>query len=143
MNDRTALFAARWNSRSAIAGRMLRSRPAIAPTKPLTATRSANCATFSRSPSRTPETAHRGSRDVIDLEQPAAGPSSAFLAGADALEPARPRRTRPAIPPSATPGSRRRAAARGARSRSEEHTSELQSLRHLVCRLLLEKKNYI
>src|SRR5438045_7311080 len=28
-----------------------------------------------------------------------------------------------------------------AASRSEEHTSELQSLRHLVCRLLLEKKN--
>src|SRR5262245_64789606 len=28
-----------------------------------------------------------------------------------------------------------------ARLRSEEHTSELQSLRHLVCRLLLEKKN--
>src|SRR5436853_2370885 len=27
------------------------------------------------------------------------------------------------------------------RVRSEEHTSELQSLRHLVCRLLLEKKN--
>src|SRR5262245_62308383 len=27
--------------------------------------------------------------------------------------------------------------------RSEEHTSELQSLRHLVCRLLLEKKNKI
>src|SRR5262245_62251083 len=27
-----------------------------------------------------------------------------------------------------------------ATSRSEEHTSELQSLRHLVCRLLLEKK---
>src|SRR5258705_10022939 len=27
-----------------------------------------------------------------------------------------------------------------ARKRSEEHTSELQSLRHLVCRLLLEKK---
>src|SRR5262245_64065019 len=26
-------------------------------------------------------------------------------------------------------------------ARSEEHTSELQSLRHLVCRLLLEKKN--
>src|SRR5436853_4095804 len=38
-----------------------------------------------------------------------------------------------------------RRAARGARrpqrvDRSEEHTSELQSLRHLVCRLLLEKK---
>src|SRR2546425_4879212 len=28
----------------------------------------------------------------------------------------------------------------GARSRSEEHTSELQSLAYLVCRLLLEKK---
>src|SRR5205814_7091608 len=27
--------------------------------------------------------------------------------------------------------------------RSEEHTSELQSLRHLVCRLLLEKKKII
>src|SRR5258705_6089507 len=26
-------------------------------------------------------------------------------------------------------------------TRSEEHTSELQSLRHLVCRLLLEKKS--
>src|SRR5258705_8559834 len=29
---------------------------------------------------------------------------------------------------------------RNADPRSEEHTSELQSLRHLVCRLLLEKK---
>src|SRR5947199_1434303 len=36
---------------------------------------------------------------------------------------------------------RRRLAAKSARTvRSEEHTSELQSLRHLVCRLLLEKK---
>src|SRR5947199_8088855 len=32
------------------------------------------------------------------------------------------------------------AAALGHGDRSEEHTSELQSLRHLVCRLLLEKK---
>src|SRR5262245_64363583 len=31
-------------------------------------------------------------------------------------------------------------AAAGEIKRSEEHTSELQSLRHLVCRLLLEKK---
>src|SRR5205814_9704862 len=37
------------------------------------------------------------------------------------------------------PCRRARAAARGT-ARSEEHTSELQSLRHLVCRLLLEKK---
>src|SRR5947209_14350319 len=29
---------------------------------------------------------------------------------------------------------------RGSRSRSEEHTSELQSRQYLVCRLLLEKK---
>src|SRR5258705_1883707 len=28
-------------------------------------------------------------------------------------------------------------------ARSEEHTSELQSLRHLVCRLLLEKKKTV
>src|SRR5205823_12110482 len=32
-----------------------------------------------------------------------------------------------------------RGGARGARRRSEEHTSELQSLAYLVCRLLLEK----
>src|SRR5699024_11975097 len=35
----------------------------------------------------------------------------------------------------------RRVDARGVRSRSEEHTSELQSRFDLVCRLLLEKKN--
>src|SRR5258705_9882789 len=45
----------------------------------------------------------------------------------------------------AAPPHRRTAAApiaprSGQRLRSEEHTSELQSLRHLVCRLLLEKK---
>src|SRR5687767_15776429 len=32
-------------------------------------------------------------------------------------------------------------AGRRTQSRSEEHTSELQSLAYLVCRLLLEKKN--
>src|SRR5258705_5788119 len=46
--------------------------------------------------------------------------------------------SRPRTSPSAkTPSSGQRST----RSRrSEEHTSELQSLRHLVCRLLLEKK---
>src|SRR5262245_64285856 len=39
-------------------------------------------------------------------------------------------------PTTSTPRMRRSSNA----SRSEEHTSELQSLRHLVCRLLLEKK---
>src|SRR5947208_9493583 len=34
----------------------------------------------------------------------------------------------------------RRVRRRGPRDRSEEHTSELQSPDHLVCRLLLEKK---
>src|SRR6266568_7676162 len=38
----------------------------------------------------------------------------------------------------ARPGSR--AGPRSSRTRSEEHTSELQSQFHLVCRLLLEKK---
>src|SRR2546429_6083327 len=32
---------------------------------------------------------------------------------------------------------------RGAQNRSEEHTSELQSRLHLVCRLLLEKKTSV
>src|SRR2546422_7219829 len=41
--------------------------------------------------------------------------------------------------PGATPLVRFRL--RYARKRSEEHTSELQSRLHLVCRLLLEKKN--
>src|SRR5438874_13175372 len=45
------------------------------------------------------------------------------------------RLARPRTPPP-TP----RRSPRGQRSRSEEHTSELQSRRDLVCRLLLEKK---
>src|SRR5437016_8595609 len=36
---------------------------------------------------------------------------------------------------------KRKQLARFGRTRSEEHTSELQSLTNLVCRLLLEKKN--
>src|SRR2546422_6876492 len=46
-------------------------------------------------------------------------------------------------PPMVTPYSSAQAATRALlapRSRSEEHTSELQSRLHLVCRLLLEKK---
>src|SRR5437899_5966296 len=44
-------------------------------------------------------------------------------------------RSRPPACRSPTP-----VAAQARDARSEEHTSELQSLRHLVCRLLLEKK---
>src|SRR3712207_7108152 len=46
---------------------------------------------------------------------------------------------RPSSSPSCGPGCR---ASSCWRSRSEEHTSELQSRQYLVCRLLLEKKNY-
>src|SRR2546422_4624786 len=44
---------------------------------------------------------------------------------------------------SASPSNRRRHHAPASLSRSEEHTSELQSRLHLVCRLLLEKKKTI
>src|SRR5690606_41975622 len=49
--------------------------------------------------------------------------------------------------PAAGPGDLRQAARHAdlgvpVRSRSEEHTSELQSRENLVCRLLLEKKTY-
>src|SRR3712207_8186814 len=37
-------------------------------------------------------------------------------------------------------GGKQNGQAQGARRRSEEHTSELQSRQYLVCRLLLEKK---
>src|SRR5437762_9975538 len=55
--------------------------------------------------------------------------------------PRRSRRTksRPWPAPSHTPPAPSRARCRG--TRSEEHTSELQSPMYLVCRLLLEKKN--
>src|SRR5207253_10688589 len=50
--------------------------------------------------------------------------------GAASRLPSRPRRA-----------SRRQARLSAVSRRSEEHTSELQSRGHLVCRLLLEKKN--
>src|SRR5262245_64788184 len=46
---------------------------------------------------------------------------------------------RRSCPPGGGAGGRTRTGAI-TQERSEEHTSELQSLRHLVCRLLLEKK---
>src|SRR5687768_17712190 len=47
----------------------------------------------------------------------------------------------PAIPSRPPPAARADRA--GAPTRSEEHTSELQSRLHLVCRLLLEKKKQL
>src|SRR5436305_3305180 len=49
---------------------------------------------------------------------------------------------RPTSPVTAQVSSRRRRT-RWPRRRSEEHTSELQSRPHLVCRLLLEKKKHL
>src|SRR5205807_2842871 len=45
-------------------------------------------------------------------------------------------------PPSRSPSCCSARSSGGSRSRSEEHTSELQSPCNLVCRLLLEKKKY-
>src|SRR5438093_5509947 len=54
--------------------------------------------------------------------------TSTWPSGAESRDPAPPDRApRPTTP---------------RRGRSEEHTSELQSLTNLVCRLLLEKKNW-
>src|SRR5439155_18147530 len=57
-------------------------------------------------------------------------------------QPGRPSPTR-AAPPQQAPCRRQRPRQSTPRPRSEEHTSELQSRGHLVCRLLLEKKNKI
>src|SRR2546429_5909913 len=57
----------------------------------------------------------------------------------DALPISRGRR-RTMRPAGRAPRARRGPNARAGDSRSEEHTSELQSRLHLVCRLLLEKK---
>src|SRR5436305_5246137 len=56
------------------------------------------------------------------------------------ISPARPRSS-PAAPQAS--GWPRSSSSQEAAPRSEEHTSELQSRPHLVCRLLLEKKNII
>src|SRR3989441_7015489 len=63
--------------------------------------------------------------------------------------PAHDRRRRPEVRRAARPLQQRGRAVEGPRPlgagdrRSEEHTSELQSLAYLVCRLLLEKKKKI
>src|SRR3712207_7055269 len=49
----------------------------------------------------------------------------------------------PGASPRSSGGATRRAGASSQPTRSEEHTSELQSRQYLVCRLLLEKKNIL
>src|SRR2546422_5715962 len=64
------------------------------------------------------------------------GPRSGSAAGS------LPMRSRsPSNSPLRTSGRRSRSGRVAALARSEEHTSELHSRLHLVCRLLLEKKN--
>src|SRR5574340_1716219 len=46
------------------------------------------------------------------------------------------------LPATSSSGCRSRARGPKAASRSEEHTSELQSPKDIVCRLMLEKKQY-
>src|SRR5690349_25129232 len=58
--------------------------------------------------------------------------------GLRSIPPPRPRATQ--VTPSLQKVSRSKARKNRAGTRSEEHTSELQSRRDLVCRLLLEKK---
>src|SRR2546425_7054720 len=69
---------------------------------------------------------------------PARGPAPAEVDGAEDLPAEAVGRARPRLRVAARAG---RVLAQVARARrSEEHTSELQSLAYLVCRLLLEKK---
>src|SRR2546425_3446590 len=57
------------------------------------------------------------------------------------LRPSTSRRAR--CSPNASPATGTRSFSPSCAARSEEHTSELQSLAYLVCRLLLEKKKYV
>src|SRR5437899_7779667 len=68
-------------------------------------------------------------------------PSAKAFAGVPTVFPIRPGLVTLKCRSPFTSGNCRAISAATAFRRSEEHTSELQSLRHLVCRLLLEKKN--
>src|SRR5438552_10087558 len=74
--------------------------------------------------------------------QPRAVHGARHAADGEALQPGEPARHLEAVRARLL-GDLERAAVRhvGYAARSEEHTSELQSPDHLVCRLLLEKKN--
>src|SRR2546422_6772626 len=67
--------------------------------------------------------------------------AGARRAGAEDVE--EPRQRREPVARDRGRGCRRGAALSARPERSEEHTSELQSRLHLVCRLLLEKKKHI
>src|SRR5205809_1709883 len=86
------------------------------------------CYAFFSTDTSTPETSTLSLHDALPIfrrarRPPRAQPAAAPAAGARRRQPAGPGRGQP-----------------GPAGRSEEHTSELQSRLHLVCRLLLEKK---
>src|SRR5205823_12728452 len=85
---------------------------------------------------------------TLRLAEPGDGRESDARGSADRRTPARRNAANPGKDGTGTAGEQDRHVGRpGLRiflrrlSRSEEHTSELQSLAYLVCRLLLEKKN--
>src|SRR5687767_15736396 len=83
----------------------------------------------------------RRSSDLIEIEEPAAMEDAVFAVDVR-VQAIVPLDDRGALAKVAGVPPRRRANRTAVRAqRSEEHTSELQSLAYLVCRLLLEKKN--
>src|SRR3712207_7339696 len=88
-----------------------------------------------RPPRSTPLSLH----DALPISATCA--SSSCRAVARTVRPLRPRRSATAEWESGCSGHRE--ISRRGRTRSEEHTSELQSRQYLVCRLLLEKKKTI
>src|ERR1019366_3488207 len=83
-----------------------------------------------------PPIAARAASGMTDHERRWSVPPTPARMAATAISAAR---SPAACPP--TPSTTRNAPRAGSIQRSEEHTSELQSLTNLVCRLLLEKKN--
>src|SRR2546430_11177320 len=71
------------------------------------------------------------------FRSPTASAPESGSGAASSETPARSATTRDPTPPTASPAS----TSLPSLTRSEEHTSELQSQSNLVCRLLLEKKN--
>src|SRR2546425_407326 len=94
-----------------------------------------------RSPPQGPAAAHRSARTPARSGRCCGSRSHSGRPAPRATSPSRPECR--GFPPHSRGAARARRSRPGAdRTRSEEHTSELQSLAYLVCRLLLEKKKY-
>src|SRR3712207_7728429 len=82
----------------------------------------------------TPEIYTLSLHDALPIWRSASSPSPPMTFGMRAVP-------NSALPGSSRSGEKARKNSMPLLSRSEEHTSELQSRQYLVCRLLLEKKN--